>query len=195
MHPMWQIKQANLIDGIRYIDRNAAFGSSASGSLFISVNALVTWIAKKVQHIEYLAVYVDDSMGCDIKGDVLFYPPYNKMLPRHQKILLGLWDHLGIPHKEKKQLSGPPLTIIGIDVDPNAMTLTQPHLARERFLAELALWTAEPPKASRISTPHDAHTKPPRKDTVHFKLKQWQHFAGWMNWDINIHNHGCIVYV
>ncbi|KJA20810.1 hypothetical protein HYPSUDRAFT_203410 [Hypholoma sublateritium FD-334 SS-4] len=182
MHPAWQIKQANLIDGIWYIDRNAAFGSSASGSLFISFNALVTWIAKKIEHIDHLAVYVDDSTGCDVKGDAAFYPPYNKMLPRHQKILLDLWDHLGIPHKEKKQISGCPLTVIGIDVDPNAMTLTQPPLARERFLTELALWTTEPPKAPK----HPPHTKPPRKDTVHFKLKQWQHFAGWVNWDVNI---------
>ncbi|KJA22751.1 hypothetical protein HYPSUDRAFT_138649 [Hypholoma sublateritium FD-334 SS-4] len=185
MHPFWQIKQANRIDDALYIDRNAAFGSSASGSLFISFNGLVTWIAKNVCNIDNLTVYVDDSTGCDIDCDVLFYSPYNKFLPRHQKTLLDLWDHLGVPHKEKKQVFGSPLTVIGIDVDPNAMTLTQPPLARERFLAELALWSAEPSKTPKRAADGDArHT---RKVTAHFKLKEWQHFSGYINWDINVH--------
>ena len=48
MHPLWQIKQINTIQGQRHVDCRNCFGGKASGSLFISFNALVTWIAKNV---------------------------------------------------------------------------------------------------------------------------------------------------
>ncbi|KIJ38677.1 hypothetical protein M422DRAFT_176190 [Sphaerobolus stellatus SS14] len=60
---------------------------------------------------------------------MLWYEPYKKDLPAKQTQLLQLWDELGIPHEEPKQLWGTKLTIIGFDVDPNAMTITMPHQA------------------------------------------------------------------
>ena len=47
MHPLWQIKQAVLVDGEYYIDRANCFGSSASFAIFVAVNSLIAWIAKK----------------------------------------------------------------------------------------------------------------------------------------------------
>ena len=58
-----------------------------------------------VLNFNYLGTYVDDSFGVDTAGDVEYYEPYNRLLPKHQKRLLDLWDSLGIPHKEKKQVS------------------------------------------------------------------------------------------
>src|SRR6202522_4168731 len=82
-----------------------------------------------------------------------------------------LWDELGIPHKERKQVHGSPLTIIGIDVDANLMTLTLPQEARNRLLTELKIWASVPPKTSAGG----------------FKLKYWERLAGWFNWALNVY--------
>jgi hypothetical protein len=61
MHPHWQIKQINTILGNRHVDRRNCFGGKASGSLFISVNGLVTWIGKNECELPNLASYSDDD--------------------------------------------------------------------------------------------------------------------------------------
>lgn len=135
--------------------------------------------------IERLATYVDDSSGCNLAGDTTYYEPYDRLMPRDQTTLLDLWDSLGIPHKEKKQVSGTPLPIIGISVDPNAMTLTLPLEARQRLLEELAIWSAEPRKAER---PRDgSKLSKNSKKPVHFKLKRWQKMGGWANYSFNVY--------
>ena len=90
VHPLWQAKQIITVDGQHYLDRNLAFRSSASPGIFISFNSLVAWIAKNEQDLQYLADYVNNSSGCDLAGDTLFYEPYGKQMPRHQTILLQL---------------------------------------------------------------------------------------------------------
>ena len=75
MHPRWQIKQVNRIDDEHFVDRCNAFGGCGAGGLFISVNGLVTWIAKKIKGIRYLNIYVDDSSGCGRRKDTLIYEP------------------------------------------------------------------------------------------------------------------------
>ena len=124
LHPHWQLKQINTVDGMRYVDRNVPFGNSSSAAIFISFNSLVAWIAKYERGIRNLATYMDDSSGFDYEDDLLPYPPYQTSFPRHQTLLLELWDELSIPHKPKKQIFGSVIPIIGIDVDPNALTLT-----------------------------------------------------------------------
>ena len=126
VHPYWQIKQINTIDGERFVDRNNCFGGRGSGAIFIAFNSLVTWIAKNVKFIPYLGAYSDDSFGIDQSGNLIPYKKYNKLMPEQQVKLLCLWDKLGIPHEEQKQTWGAPLTIIGIHVNPNKMTLSLP---------------------------------------------------------------------
>ena len=171
MHPCWQVKQVNTIDGLRYIDRNNAFGGSASGAIFVAFNSLVTWIAKNVFHIPYLAIYCDDSFAPQSSDDLVFYPPFNTSIPRNQKILLDLWDSLGIPFKQKKQVFGSPLTVIGINVDANRMTLSLPSESREKLLDEISHWVSRP----SVTTP-GSH-----------KLRKWQALAGWINWSFNVY--------
>ena len=91
-------------------------------------------------------------------------------MPANQTKLLCLWDDLGIPHKPHKQVFGSPLVIIGIEVNPNLMTLTLPKDATERLLEELAIWSSKPPSNSSGS----------------FKLKHWERLAGWFNWALNV---------
>ena len=81
MHPRWQIKQVNMINGEYYVDRCNAFGGCASGAIFIAFNSLVAWIVMNVKGIQYLGTYVDDSSGCGLKGDCAVYGPYGKTYP------------------------------------------------------------------------------------------------------------------
>ena len=122
MSPFWQLKQVITINRKHYIDRNLAFSSSASPGIFISFNSLVAWITKYVKLIEYILDYVNDSSGCNLQGDTLYYKPYGMHFPKHQSQLLLLWDELGILHKLHIQVNGNPLTIISISVDAQRMT-------------------------------------------------------------------------
>jgi hypothetical protein len=170
VHPFWQIKQVNTVDGQRYVDRNAAFGSSASPAFFISFNSLVSWIAKKKRGIHHLATYVDDSSGFDLEDDFLLYKPYNTSFPRHQTLLLELWDELSIPHKFKKQIFGAIIPVIGIEVDPNAMTFSLSADKRSDICDALQSWAMKPID----------NAKP------NYQLKHWQQMGGWLNWAFNV---------
>jgi hypothetical protein len=72
-------------------------------------------------HLCYALSYVDDNFGAAEKGDVAWYRPYQKNMLTPQVRLLELWDELGVPHAEKKQVSGACLRVIRFDIDPNAM--------------------------------------------------------------------------
>ncbi|KAJ3490946.1 hypothetical protein NLJ89_g11390 [Agrocybe chaxingu] len=169
MHPIWQIKQVCMVDGYGHVNQCNCFGGCGSGGIFISFNSLVAWIAKNIEHILGCADYVDNTSGAEFADEVSFYEPYQKLMPSKQVSLLHLWDKLGIPHKEKKQVFGSPLTIIGIDVDPNAMTLTLSEAAHEDLVKELHLW------GSRLTG----------KSNGAFPVRRWQSLAGWANWAFN----------
>jgi len=164
MHPLWQIKQINTIEGKRYVDRCNTSGGSASGALFIAVNSLVAWIAKRIKGASYLGNYVDDSSSCGLADDTVFYEPYQRSFPRDQVILLSLWDELGIPHKEKKQVYGSPLTVIGINVDANNLSFTLPDEAKVRLMEELKWWCRSGGKE---------------------RLRRWFQMGSWFNWALN----------
>ena len=169
LHPHWQIKQINTLDGLRYVDRNNPFSNSSSAAIFISFNSLVAWIARHKRGIMNLATYIDDSSGFDYEDDLLRYEPYSTSFPRHQTMLLKLWDELSIPHKQKKQIFGPVIPIIGINVDPNEMTLTLSAERRRDLCDALYAWAIKPVG---------------RKANYH--LKHWQQMGGWINWALNV---------
>ena len=127
--------------------------------------SLVSWIAKKKQNIELLGTYLDDSFGPNHANNVAWYTPYHKFMPRNQVKLLELWDKLNIPHKEKKQIFGLSLMVIGIEVDANALSMTMPA----DTLNELVLAIQE-----FVSANHK------------FTLHEWQRLTGWINWSLNM---------
>ncbi|KDR66781.1 hypothetical protein GALMADRAFT_29846, partial [Galerina marginata CBS 339.88] len=98
------------------------------------------------------------------------YEPFDKFMPADQVALMDLWTELGIPFKEKKQVFGSPLTIIGIEVDPNAMSFTLPQSKRLELLNEIE-------KFCSISL-HSRGAK--------HTLREWQRLAGWINWSFNV---------
>ena len=93
--------------------------------------------------------------------NVTLYKLYSRFMPTNQVKLLTLWDRLGIPHKEKKQLFGVNLTVIGIQVDAKNLTLTLP----------------EQNKLELITTLED-FARTPERSGVRYSLREFQHMAG-----------------
>ena len=134
MHPSWQIKQVVSIDGQRYVDRCNTFGSRGGGWNWDAFASLVNWIGTEKRNIPGLLGYVDDNFGWEFEGNTKYYRPYKKHFPAKQTRLLKLWDELGIPHDEEKQLSGPCLPILGYEVDANAMTVKVPDEKKSKVV-------------------------------------------------------------
>ena len=88
---------------------------------------VVLWIAIHIKQILDLLAYVNDIFSWEFADKQLWYQPYACSFPVKQTHLLQLWDELGIPHEHTKQLFGLLLTIVGLDVDTNAMTITMPQ--------------------------------------------------------------------
>ena len=68
-----------------------------------------------------------DNSGIDESGNK-WYHQYWKDMPTNQVKLLSLWDKLGIPHEPHKQVFGGKLTVIGIEVNANSLSLTRQPL-------------------------------------------------------------------
>ncbi|KAF8547081.1 hypothetical protein OG21DRAFT_1490536 [Imleria badia] len=115
--------------------------------------------------IAYLYIYVDNSFSVQKKGEFLFYSPYKKSLPSHLVRLLQLWDSIGLPHNECKQVFSSELPIIGFVVDPNLMHM---HMSKE---SKHQLITA-------LSDFRQHETRRP--------LRDFQHIAGHLNWAFNV---------
>lgn len=86
-------------------------------------------------------------------------------MPSNQVTILKLWDEINLPHKEKKQVYGPTLTVIGIEVDANALTMSMPQDSLRDLI-------------NAINEFISSHQK--------FTLKEWQRLAGWINWSLNV---------
>ena len=130
VHSLWQLFQIITIDGERHVDRNNNFGNRGAGGLWGAFMGIVLWIAINVKHILDLLAYVDDMFSWEFADNFLWYEPYACHFPAKQALLLQLWDELGIPHEQSKQVFGSRLTIVGLDVDTDTMTVTMPVQSR-----------------------------------------------------------------
>ncbi|KAG1808148.1 hypothetical protein EV424DRAFT_1474074 [Suillus variegatus] len=77
--------------------------------------SLIIWLAIFV-HLIQAFIYVDDSFSFARVSNMSYYVKYRKMLPSEMVSLLLLWDELGIPHEERKQIFGSPLPVISFDL-------------------------------------------------------------------------------
>ena len=166
VHPLWQIRQVITIDNMRHVDRCNNFGWKGAGGLWGTFFGLVMWAAIFVKLIMELLAYVDDLFGADLGVNMLYYAPYSKWLPAKQTKLLQLWDEVGIPHSERKQIYGRKLTIIGFKVDSDAMTVAMPDTSRSDLLSAIR-----------------SFAQPGQRRT----LRDFQRLAGWMNWALNVY--------
>ncbi|KAG2742510.1 hypothetical protein P692DRAFT_201842064 [Suillus brevipes Sb2] len=150
MHPLWKIKQ------IVTFEANV-FGGRASQRIFHAFMSLVIWIAA--------FIYVDNSFSFAKLGDLSYYVKYRKMFPSEMVTLLLLWDELGIPHEEYKQIFGSPLPVIGFDVDPNLMRISLKNDSKLSLVRELCEFARYKSKQT---------------------LRDFEHIAGSLNWALNI---------
>jgi hypothetical protein len=166
VHPLWQLRQVVTVCGHHHIDNNNNFGNRGAGRLWATFFGLVLWVAITIKLICDLFAYVDDTFSWELASNVSFYSPYGKFLPTKQAQLLVLFDDVGIPHEERKQVFGAPLQIIGFDVDPNLLTITMPLAARDELV--LAIRSFANPRQRR-------------------SLRDFQRLAGWVNWSLNVY--------
>ena len=122
MCPEWQAKQVVTVGVKRHVDFCNCFGSQASYKAFLSFTSLIALIAEHVRQIHNLKIYIDDNAGFSPTRHVLYYKPYKRYFPTDQTKLLLLWDELGVPHEERKQIYRPIIPFIGFNMNPNAMT-------------------------------------------------------------------------
>jgi hypothetical protein len=174
MHPIWQTRQVNTVDGERHIDRNNVFGGRRSGDTFIAFMSLVLWVAETKWGIPGLCGYVDDVFSVVSDQEWENYEPYNKCLPKSQARLLRCWDALGVPHKPEKQLYGSSLTIIGFLIDLEELTISLAPERRNDLLTELDRFIIR-----RRSGPQQKR----------FPLREFLRLSGWMAWAFNIYPH------
>ncbi|KAJ3792002.1 hypothetical protein GGU11DRAFT_694031, partial [Lentinula aff. detonsa] len=125
---------------------------------------LVVWFAIFELHVEPLCCYVDDCYGVGDEEELELYEPYGEMFHRDQVTLLNLWDSLGIPHRQSKQLWGPTLVIIGFLVDPNNLTVTLPPDSKAELVQQVQEFALS------------------RRRTLH----EFQQLTGWVNWSLNV---------
>jgi len=164
VHPLWQIRQIVTIDGLCHVNHCNHFGNRAAGRVWGCFIGLVLWIAIFIKGLDDLLGYIDDDFSWEFESNVLWYKPYHKYFPAKQCQFLKLWDELGIPHKEKKQVFRSPLTIIGLDVDPNTMTITMPLQAHDNLILAIHTFACEG-----------------RRHPLH----KFQSLTGWINWALN----------
>ena len=165
MSPMWQIKQAVACGDRRHIDGCNCFGCRGSYYVYLAFISLVCWIAEHAKMIKNLKCYIDDNCSFARLGDVKYYTPYKRYFPTDQTKLLELWDEIGLPHEERKQIYGPVIPFIGFDVDPNKMTITINDERKQNLLT----------KVRHFAKTGKRHT-----------LKEFQSIAGHINWSLAV---------
>ena len=124
MHPRWQARQGLEIDGVYHMDHNAVFGNRASGRIWCLLLDCILWVAIHDHRLTDLLAYIDDTFGYEYDPVLDFYEPYNHYMPKKQAALLRIWDQIGLPHEDHKQVFGHTLEIIGLEVSLGAMTIT-----------------------------------------------------------------------
>lgn len=165
MHPLWQIKQVVTVGPNRYVDRCNVFGGRASQRIWHAFMSLVLWIIIFKLLVDAF-LYVDDCFGFGPESTLERYLPYSKLLPKSLGIILRLWDSLGIPHEERKQLFSLALPVIGFEVDPNLMRVQMSSESRALLLDRIHAFAQ---KGTRRS------------------LRDFQRLAGYLNWALNVY--------
>src|ERR1700722_18339721 len=163
-HPIWQIRQFVMVDGKLYIIRCLVFSNRASPRIWCAISSLICWIGIYKLEIIGLHVYMDDFFGWEFADQLVFF--HGKLQPKRQVQLLILWEFLGCPFDDEKQLAGCPLKIIGFSVDINlgSISLTPDSIS------------------SAVSSIGDFLNFPGRNPP----LRTWLRLAGHLNWLLNV---------
>ena len=163
-HPLWQLRQIVIVDGIGHVVRRLVFGNRGSPRCWCSVSGLICWIGVKMLGIPDLHVYMDDFFGWDFRNDCIVY--HNHLRPRRQVQLLILWDFICCPYEDRKQEHGVNLKIIGFWIDSliGSISLSADSIAD--IISKINLFL------------NAKDRQPP--------LRDWLKLAGHLNWMLNV---------
>lgn len=88
--------------------------------------SLAMWVTQNVFGIEDLLLYIGDTFSFDSASNTDIYKPYSRVMPSKQADLLQLLDTIRIPYNDIKQVHSYVLAVVGLEVDPNTMSVTMP---------------------------------------------------------------------
>ena len=163
-HPIYQLRQVVDVEGVLRIIHRLVFGNRASPRCWCSVSGLMCWIGIKKFDIKDLHNFMDDFFSWGLASDYVIYKGISR--PRLQSRLLMFWDEIGCPWKEKKQMNGKELKIIGFYVDINRGTLTLTDESISEVIAAVRTFLDTPGR------------RPP--------LREWLRIGGHLNWVFNV---------
>ena len=95
------------------------------------------WVRIHEHGIEGLLHYVDDTFNVSFNDELTFYHPYQWLMPTDQTWFLLLLDQIGLLHKDKKQLHGMTLKIIGLVVNLMDMTISMSSKAKQNLIESI----------------------------------------------------------
>jgi len=165
MHFLYQLLTIITVDNERRVDRCNNFGNRSAQKIWQSFMSLVIWILVFKRGLKHLKCYTDDAFSFSIAGNLKFYSPYQRWMPAEQASVLCLWDEIGLPHEDAKQIAGSVIPCIGFDVDPNRMTVTMIPAKRESLIDACELFVT-------------AGRRP---------LRDFQRLTGHINWALNVY--------
>ena len=168
MHLRWQTWQATLIDQNYHIDHCAVFGNHASGRLWCLFFGLVCWVGIHEAGIDRLLHYVDNAFNVSFNNHLTRYAPYNWHMPDDQAQFLLLLNKVNLPHKDKKQVYGVQLEIIGLLVDAEKLSISMSAEAKDKLVGAIRDFV--------LNTPDNKHQQ---------SLCTWLRILGYANWVLN----------
>jgi hypothetical protein len=163
-HPLWQMRQIVIVDGLGHVVRRLVFGNRGSPRAWCSVSGLLCWLAVRKFKILGLHVYMDDFFGWDFSDNCIWF--HNQLRPRRQVQLLLLWDFISCPYEDKKQEHGNNLKIIGFWVDSLVGSISLSPDSIQDIISKIKQF---------INT---CDRQPP--------LRDWLKLAGHLNWMLNV---------
>jgi hypothetical protein len=99
MHIRWQARQVVKIDRKLHVDRNAIFGSCASGQIWCLLFDSILWVAIHEYDLADLLAYVNDVFGYNYNPILDFYEPYGRSMLKKQAALCIFGIGLAFPMK------------------------------------------------------------------------------------------------
>ena len=137
MDPMWMLKQTVPHGNCKYVDRCNCFRCRGSYYVYIAFISLVCWIVDHIKHIQHLKCYIDNNFSFTQVGNVKYYEPYGRYFPSDQTKPLELWDEIGLPHVEQKQIYRLTVTFIGFEINPNTVTISISHEQKQTLINQV----------------------------------------------------------
>ncbi len=93
---------------------------------------------------------MDDAFSFNPDEELAYYGPYDTYYPKKPSVLLHLFDEIGIPHKKRKQEYGQNLTIIGLWILLDSMSISMLDDKRENLVKEVLQFINEKTPSSSI---------------------------------------------